>query len=430
MLPAVPVTLSADDLHRLIPDIRSPFPYLADCLERLLDEVREAEDGGRVAVPDFAERFDLDVMVDPVLAAATKHQRNSVTALALLAGKTVTVRRDRPGLHTMLDYEDVIPSDLVPMVITDASGRVRATYDHWARGRGNLLTLRSAQKRYEPLTVHLWKRGGGKSSFRRDGLEIASEIAAVINQKPHEPWLVVHHKATGVLDVEDDVRSRLDDPLTQVHFLHWGNHQATNAFVKVPNVILAGTLFFPPSHYEALGRASAGIDAADDFLPEAYDEIVQGEHRHVILQAICRGAVRACQGDVCAPCHAYVIASGRSRIADELRTVFPGCKVVAWTPRTEKLPGKVGQALDYITDRLDTEPEALVPFRDVMDAIGMADRSNFRKVVRKDHRFIDRLQSLSIFEGPDLGRARGFVRVDHSDGLRMLQEEDERNGDF
>ena len=69
--------------------------------------------------------------------------------------------------------------------------------------------------------------------------------------KPSEEWLVVFHK-----EFKAEIEKRLADN-KRVHLVHWGEHQATNDYAAVPNVILAGTLFYRPSYYEALARLVA-----------------------------------------------------------------------------------------------------------------------------------------------------------------------------
>src|SRR5262249_52393726 len=147
------------------------------------------------------------------------------------------------------------------------------------------------------LAIHVWQRGGGKSSFRRDGRLLVEGIASTIMSRPDEDWLVVYHKSGIDRDFVEEVRTQLPVFGPTVHFLHWGVHDATNLFGHVPNVILAGTLFFPASHYEALGRlASAYPSSRGRYDEERIRHVTLGEHRHMILQALCRGAVRKCVG--------------------------------------------------------------------------------------------------------------------------------------
>src|SRR5262249_44930766 len=157
-------------------------------------------------------------------------------------------------------------------------------------------------------------------AFSTNGDQLAAGIAKTIDTKPDQRWLVVVHRRDGkVGDVAREVRSLMTAPQGNVEFITWGAHMATNDFVDVRNVILAGTLFFRPSFYEALKRLAAGRSANEGTVSkEELERTMVGEHAHAILQALCRGAVRRCDGERCHPCDAYVIASVRSGIPDAL----------------------------------------------------------------------------------------------------------------
>ena len=110
----------------------------------------------------------------------------------------------------MLDYKDTLPDDIKPLLALDASARVRTVYDCWEQGRGGIVRLPSAPKRYDDLSIHVWDRGGGKSGFRNDGDLLVEGIASTILSRPDEPWLVVHHKSESIgRDIEDEVRALL-----------------------------------------------------------------------------------------------------------------------------------------------------------------------------------------------------------------------------
>jgi protein involved in polysaccharide export with SLBB domain len=127
--------------------------------------------------------------------------------------------------------------DLKPLLALDASARVRTVYDCWEHGRGGIVRLPDAPKRYDDLSIHVWDRGGGKSGFRKDGDQLVEGIASTILSQPDEPWLVVHHKAKSIgRDIEDEVGALLP-PAARVHFLNWGAHDATNEYADVPNII-------------------------------------------------------------------------------------------------------------------------------------------------------------------------------------------------
>ena len=140
------------------------------------------------------------------------------------------------------------------------------------------------------------------------------------------------------------------------------------------------------------------------------DEVTLGEHRHLVLQALCRGSVRRCQGAECAPCDAYIIAASRSGIPAALSDIFPGCRVVRWQPIQKALSGKVKEAAEFVINWFEKNPEGLLSFNIVDKAIGM-DTQNFRKNVRRHPGFKEALANHDIAEAQELGDSRrGFLR--------------------
>jgi hypothetical protein len=293
--------------------------------------------------------------------------------------------------------------------------------------RGNLVQLRTALKSYNNLTVHVWHRGGGKQSFIRYGEEIANAIATCINSKINEEWLIVHHKPRpGLPDLEPAIRSLLSEYNEKVHFITWGNHQATNAFSHVPNVILAGTLFYRASHYESLGRLSAGLPPAKGPYPaEEYEDMRLGEHAHLVLQALCRGTVRNCKGADCMPCNAYIICSPASGIARALPSIFPGCQVADWQPTYTALSHKVKQAIEFIDQWFDENPqEDYLPFLVIRTAIGIHDHSNFKRDIRSNPGFLEELMHRGMIEYGKGRYPKGFLSPSGQATLYGFQDEE------
>ncbi len=105
------------------------------------------------------------------------------------------------------------------MVILDASGRVRETYALWETERGGLVRLKEAPKDYSPLKIKVWDKGGGKASFFRNGEELARGVAAAINERPTERWLVVHQKDALGGKFRDVVSGLVEGSVGNVSFL-------------------------------------------------------------------------------------------------------------------------------------------------------------------------------------------------------------------
>ena len=411
ILPGQPLTISRDCLALLLAPLRGRYTALADDIEDLFTKLKTTRSGTVICLPDLAEVHNVDLNEVLELVTACPQQELAAEVLWFLFGQHVTVRQDGAFGGTMLDYKDTLPDDIKPLLALDASARVRTVYQCWQEGRGGIVKLPPAPKRYDDLSIHVWNRGGGKTAFRKDGDLLVEGIASTIMTRPDEAWLIVHHKKEGIdRDIQDEVRALL--PATaRVHFLTWGAHDATNEFATVPNIVLAGTLFLRASQYEALGRLASGHPSSRGRFDDATTKkVMKGEHRHLILQALCRGAVRRCAGEGCPPARAYIIASRKSAIADELLTIFPGAHVLPWRPVKKALTGKVAEAVEFITTQIGSAPSSTVTFKQVMAHIGWTDRKDFKRRIRQHDDFIDALDDAGIEEGVLVQGRRASVR--------------------
>ncbi len=410
ILPGQALTIGRDDLAFLFKPLRGTHPELAADVEKLFTKLGETEDGTILQVPDLAERYGVSLndalqLVD----GGSADQIAAVEALWFLFGKMATIRRDGAYGNTMLDYRETLPEGIQPLLALDASARVRTAYDLWRDNRGGLVKLAEAKKRYDQHTIHVWCRSGGKSAFRKSGSELIEGVVETISTRPDEEWLVIYHKGVGP-DLDAAVTSRLSG--VRVHFVNWGRHDATNAFANVPNVILAGTLFYRPSYYEAVGRMASGRPSSTGPFPlPEMKKIMAGENCHLILQALCRGAVRRCVDGGCPETRTYIIASIRSGIPAALSHIFPGVRVLPWRPIQRPLSGKIGEALAFIKERLEADPTAIITFAEVRKHIGGMDASNFIKTVRQHPMFVEALAEEGIVECGTGRRLTGFKRM-------------------
>jgi hypothetical protein len=148
-----------------------------------------------------------------------------------------------------------------------------------------------------------------------------------------------------------------------------------------------------------LGRAAAAQPSSQGaFPPEDANAVITGENCHLILQALCRGAVRRCENGGCPETQTYIIASSRSRIADALPFILPGAKLERWQPIERELAGKVKSAFEYITAHLAVSPDNIVTFNDVQRHIGCPDRSNFDRTIRNHDEFRQALADEGVAE--------------------------------
>lgn len=394
-LTGVPLSLNRDAIAGLFEALRPRFPRMTDAVEDLFLRLRSVPDDDLLAIPDW--EADYGVPLSEALSATETRvsgQQTSLTALYMLAGRMARVRHDGPTGNAMVSYQDTLPTDLAPMLVLDASGRVRHTYNDMATHRGNIHRLHSATKDYAPLTVAVWHTAGSKSGWQRRGPELVTGIATTILTKPDEDWLVVHHKHDRrVLDVAREVASRLPTTTAaKVHYLTWGQHQATNAFCDVGNVILAGSLFYRLSHTAALTYLAQGKPVhLDKLRATEIEQTVIGEHRHLLLQAGCRGRVRKLNGGQAHPMDLFVIAAPTSGIAAALGDVFPGCQVRKWEPLPRTLKGHLKAAVDY-TEAALAQGIEWVSYTAIRQHCGI-DQRNFGSLISKQPDWLDAVAS-------------------------------------
>ena len=414
-LPGEVVSLTANNLANLIDPLGCENSNVASGVEALRNALGEATPGKRFPVP-AADK--LGPGAAQALRRLVKNHSSYVASAARdllhMAGQTLPVHENKTGDRLLLDTRDTIPGDLNPVVL-DASGRCRHTYRLMEQA-GTLVRLPPVAKDYGNLEIRHWAIPGGKGAFRGDKDQVRLRgIAETILEEPDEDWLVVHHKDTRALPFSAELQGLLDGRMRgTVHVRHWGDHHGTDAFAGVRGVILAGTLFLPRSEYEGRARLAAGLDGDDKLGQAMLTALVRGEHADLILQALCRASVRGmATGGACEPCRAYVIASHASGIPKLLPRLFPGCSVEEWFPMPSRIAPSVQQALAVVDDAFRDGLCDALTFAEIRGALGITDRSNFRRIVLKKPEFQQALEDRGLEIVDDIrvgGRARGGIR--------------------
>jgi len=108
--------------------------------------------------------------------------------------------------------------------------------------------------------------------------------------------------------------------------------------------------------------------------------------------------VRRCVGEGCPPTRAYIIASRKSGIAEELLHIFRGARILSWRPVKKALRGKVAEAVQFITAQLTSDRTSVVTFREVMAHLGWRDRKEFKRRIRRHTDFQAALRDEGIEE--------------------------------
>ncbi|OHV89685.1 hypothetical protein ORS3428_13785 [Mesorhizobium sp. ORS 3428] len=384
ILRAREVKISAALIGGLLPEADTN-PRLYNTLTKLQADIEAAGHETELWIPDLPAETGLDTN-DIIALYGDEKEAIAEAAIDLWELSNTPVIVEEIGVGTFaIHYKKHLPDDLKPMVICDASGRVRQTYKYWEEiADRELVKLRDGGKNYRDLTVKIWRRGGGKSSWGEDADVLLEGITKTIDQiPPDEEVLIVHHmknKRKRIPDIEEAIRRKVKEP-RRLRFTHWGGEdfKASNDYRDIRHVILAGTMFYRPATYIARTRMSSGAPSEEKLNRANLAKIKLGEHADMILQALCRGAVRKSVDGTCGKCDAYIIADPQTGIPDMLEhesdiDIFPGSKHADWSPvEKEKLGGRVGQAYDYIVQWFKDHPgygERLSRSK-VAEAIGM-----------------------------------------------------------
>lgn len=378
IVPAETFSIRCKKLVSLVDKLNKVDPTLSDTVFDFGYAVKQTESGGLVSVPSFGE---LGVTLEDALRFfKDKADREIIQALWALRGKMARVTHDPQG-NVMIQYADILPDDLAPMLILDASGGQRTTYKLWYQHRKGIKFLYSPQKSYEGFTIHHWDRGSGKSAHDREkghADELAEGIAKAINHEvPRDKEvLVIHHKPDDdKINMEDEIRSRLEGNTERVHYMTWGMHTATNKYAEVEYVFLAGVLQYSSAAYEATGMAARGRGIEEELTDQEIEEIKLGEAYHNILQAACRGKVRKSEDAGCPPgCHLYMIYSSQSLPKDLPTNIFPGAELRDWRPIAKKMTDQQQRLFDELV-RLGKR-EATISKHALMARIGFKEIGN------------------------------------------------------
>jgi Bifunctional DNA primase/polymerase, N-terminal/Primase C terminal 2 (PriCT-2) len=381
--PSTIYTLGRYDISHLLKTCQeNGHSALADTLDKLSDTVKTTKDGAVVSVPD-----DLGVGLNEMKSwYDNESDRNACEALFDLKGRESRVRRDLGG-NAILDYKDKLPEDLGPMLVLDASGAHRSVYQHWHDHRKGLRFLPSPQKLYTGQTIHAWDRGSGKASWaqnKTEWLDILRGIVKVIETIPkYEEVLVVHFKPSPmIIDVEKELREKVD--CSNVSFLTWGKHTATNEFQECKHVILASVLQYSVPQTEALARSATKLSVKNELSKQDYESTRLGEIAHNILQAACRGQVRKCINGTCPDgCHLYVVFSSYKATGiprEMLNDIFPGAAIEDWAP-VIRLTGKKQKALAACLTQAWLDGKRAINKGDLIEQLGLRDGYYLNRVL-------------------------------------------------
>jgi hypothetical protein len=397
MLPGLPVVVAEDALNRLMGFLRSrKLAPVHDAIRELFLTMLRAEPGDLLPVPPLDTLASAQEVLGHLSATEREMIQEDVEHLWMLAGGVARVRtvRDR---RVVLDFRGRLPEDMTPMIVLDASARIRETYMMQAEEQGNVTFLRHAPKRFDHVKLHVRRVGSGKDQLLKDPDKVAREVAEVVNRYGPRDCLVLTHKPESKAS---DLRALLQPYLKagkEPAFLTWGQHDATNAYADRRVVICASTYFFNDGTCEAIGRAATSRPAAEEFSNGAIARIKAGAALANLQQGLSRGCTRRCEGDFAHAGELYLRLSAKSALAIErVHKLFVGSPTPAedWSGKgAEVRPAKtsvwIETALEMLPGLVEvgdmiTFADLRVAMRDRLGGVGSIHASNFNAHFRKE----------------------------------------------
>jgi hypothetical protein len=416
ILPGRSFTVRRDQIAAMLDPLNKRYPKLRDDLEHLIDGIRAATtDHSYIEIDDLAPRHKI-TLVEMREILKGKVERDGVDALWTMLGRTVNIVKQGKR-DAAISYEDNFYEALKPILVLDASGRVRDAYAFWEESRKDLVRLKAGSKDYSNLTIHVWERRAcGEDALGTDNEVLLGGIAETINAGgDDDKWLIIHHKQIGdkennTIDPGAAIKGQLfNQKGQQVSCINWGSHASTNDYKDISNIILAGMFFKPEAYYHSTLRLSAKLTPQEKAEKEKVSKIRDGETKHDILQALCRGKVRQSEGSGCPPCHAYIICS--KSIRDKLLPeVFPNAQIMKWghygAPPSENGKRSLTKAV-IAAGYLDWRNEEKIYVKEVYQYLDM-DQSNFNRLVLNDKQFRMDIESSGIELVRQKGKAGSF----------------------
>jgi hypothetical protein len=355
ILPAEPISINSDRLLGLVGPIRPFDEAYAERVLALHHHVRAAKEGSIISVSSALRKLPTGFKDDAATSKMplTEGQRSDVQALSMAGGRKLIVKDAKRFGRALVGRGPSLPDDLAPLIVMDASIRVRSLYQVWAHDRGNVEFLPAASNSYDNLVINVWKRASGRGILATpaDRGDILRKVADLINAKAAEGWIVIcplDNGLSGVI-IQSELNALLKEP-DNVDFVTWGRHVGTNTFKDRRNVVVIGAFRQPESVYQARYMAASG-KPIESFIGNEWKEIWAQEMAEALMQAISRGNVRNARRGVCGACTVHMVISASPDPIAMLADAFPGATIQPWYPELPKLTGQALALLRVIEQR-------------------------------------------------------------------------------
>jgi hypothetical protein len=266
---------------------------------------------------------------DALELCKSRQEKNTLLALLRASGKEITVSRG-DNQNYVLNYNTTITDDFLPVLVLDASGVIRKTYDAFQERGWTVQRLLSPKKDFSNATFIHREVATGIKAWRDNTTDRAEWFADQINANkvkadgtPRKFLLVEKRERkkngkTVQLSYAKEVKKRLDpDVITET--IYWGSSKAVadNSLRDFDAVVLLCLLNYDPIDYQIM-KAMCMNKPIHKVSGRHADEFVCAEKHHHAHQVINRTNIRKNVDGTCG--EVLIIAASHKQ--DKLGTFF------------------------------------------------------------------------------------------------------------
>jgi hypothetical protein len=227
-----------------------------------------------------------------------------------------------------MSYTDRIREDMLPLLVLDASAKIRKTYEAMENRGWNLKYLRSSEKDYSNVTFEHASVPTGVDAWSANMDKYSNYVASKINSNPQEKWLIIYKKRPWTLKNRDEWQdtsvATLIDPEIDCKFVYWGSPQAkADNSLRDRTAVIVLTPFYLPA---AVNKANYAGSRGDDITGQTPRDFILGEIYHDLHQAIHRTSMRKSVNGKAPAVRVYTMASPQDAIPQYFRETY-GAKV-------------------------------------------------------------------------------------------------------
>ena len=304
---------------------------------------------GTYTFPDFEDEYG--ETWDDILQSLKERgeeldstKRRVAYCLWKMSGREVRVTTDAEG-RAAIDWKQSLPDDFFPVVVFDASGKIRTMNDYYAEATDKLEHITDIKRDFSHLTFHHINLGGGKDSWRKRKGPLLELTRELVNLEPDRKTLVIYHSSErdkGKKLQLPNIQQELEGQSPNTGFLTWGNHKQTNQFMDYNRLILAGLLYLPQPDVQVRTYASRQVPTKLELSRNYFRELERGEIKSDLLQAVGRIARTTESDGKPTPADIYIIASDKQMgsVQTLLQKTFPRSQYRKYKREGEKNEGQ------------------------------------------------------------------------------------------